>query len=382
VLASHTVQVTIEAKARPINTAFTTGSALRYIPHGLRSRGSVAVATTLSCASAADGSASHAISAVAPGTAALNLHGLRKRRACRPCLFQSCISADLFFCTRWQVARCYNATYQVLATIRPSRRRRNLRSVIGPYVGRIEFVVDAGTQDVLGDVGIEGDRGRRTRRRRWDGRDRSQIEVEVLDLGGPIAGQTAFDSAADRPARLGVVAADDRIDRIAVAVEPEDRAGGHHFAHRQPAGDVSNGIRRRDDAEPAAQGCEPFQLLTLLELGDHRGIVDDANESRLADGAGAYGVELCALARGIQVSLDAGEQHPAGEPVVADLVATDRAIEPARGGGREQPGSARRIAEDGVGIGLAGAVPDGAAEIGTGPGPCREHRRFEQHGRS
>src|SRR5262249_10640628 len=62
-LASHTVQVTIEAKARPIKTAFTTGSALRYMPQGLRSRGSVAVATTFSCASADRGAASHAINA-------------------------------------------------------------------------------------------------------------------------------------------------------------------------------------------------------------------------------------------------------------------------------------------------------------------------------
>jgi hypothetical protein len=55
VLASHTVQVTSEAKARPIKTAFTTGSALMYMPQGLRSRGSVAVATTLSCAKAGKG---------------------------------------------------------------------------------------------------------------------------------------------------------------------------------------------------------------------------------------------------------------------------------------------------------------------------------------
>src|SRR5262249_36096507 len=63
VLASHTVQVTIEAKARPIKTAFTTRSALRYMPHGLRSRGSVAVARTLSCASAGKGTISNAIMA-------------------------------------------------------------------------------------------------------------------------------------------------------------------------------------------------------------------------------------------------------------------------------------------------------------------------------
>ena len=46
VLASHTVQVISEAITRPINTAFTTGSALAYMPHGLRSRGSVVMPMT------------------------------------------------------------------------------------------------------------------------------------------------------------------------------------------------------------------------------------------------------------------------------------------------------------------------------------------------
>jgi hypothetical protein len=54
-LASHTVQVTSDAKARPIRTAFTTESALTNMPQGLRSRGSVAVARTLSCANAGIG---------------------------------------------------------------------------------------------------------------------------------------------------------------------------------------------------------------------------------------------------------------------------------------------------------------------------------------
>ncbi len=40
VFASHTVQVTSEAKASPIITAFTTMSALRNMPHGDRLRGS------------------------------------------------------------------------------------------------------------------------------------------------------------------------------------------------------------------------------------------------------------------------------------------------------------------------------------------------------
>ena len=46
VLASHTVQVTIEAKTRPSNTAFTTESALRYMPNGERSRGKLAAPIT------------------------------------------------------------------------------------------------------------------------------------------------------------------------------------------------------------------------------------------------------------------------------------------------------------------------------------------------
>ena len=254
-----------------------------------------------------------------------------------------------------------------------------VRSVIDPYVGCIEFVVGADAQDVVGDAGIEGHRGRRIQCRRWDGRDCSQIEVEVFDLGGPIAGQPAFDAAADRPARLGVVAADDRVDGITGAVKAEDRAGSHHLADRKATGNIRNGIRRDGDAEPRAQGREPFELLAVLEVGDHRGIVDDADESRIADLAGAYGVELCALAGVIQVALDADEPH-AGEPIVAGLGAADRSVELARGGGREQLRPTHRIAEGGVGTRLAGAVADGAAEIEAAPGPRREHRRLEQNG--
>ena len=39
VLASQMVQVTIEAMSSPIRTDFTTGSALRYMPQGVRSDG-------------------------------------------------------------------------------------------------------------------------------------------------------------------------------------------------------------------------------------------------------------------------------------------------------------------------------------------------------
>src|SRR5262249_56201 len=45
-LASQTVQVTSEAKASPMRTAFTTVSALMNIPQGVRSRGRSEVPTT------------------------------------------------------------------------------------------------------------------------------------------------------------------------------------------------------------------------------------------------------------------------------------------------------------------------------------------------
>ena len=82
VLASHTVQVTSDAKASPISTAFTTGSALMYMPHGLRSRGSVAVPMTgvspASCASANAGTPIHAIAAT-PRASAQRIQLLQNR---------------------------------------------------------------------------------------------------------------------------------------------------------------------------------------------------------------------------------------------------------------------------------------------------------------
>ena len=50
VFASQTVQVTTEANSSPIITDFTTQSAARYMPHGLRSRGNSAVTVTPSWA--------------------------------------------------------------------------------------------------------------------------------------------------------------------------------------------------------------------------------------------------------------------------------------------------------------------------------------------
>src|SRR4051812_48947927 len=57
VLASHTVQVTTEAKASPIKTAFTTTSAPTNMPHGLKSRGNSPMVGGTATVGAAAGSA-------------------------------------------------------------------------------------------------------------------------------------------------------------------------------------------------------------------------------------------------------------------------------------------------------------------------------------
>jgi hypothetical protein len=69
-LATHTVQVTSEATARPIMTAFTMVSACRNMPQGERSCGNAAMATELSpaCAKAEVGNAAHAQSAASART--------------------------------------------------------------------------------------------------------------------------------------------------------------------------------------------------------------------------------------------------------------------------------------------------------------------------
>src|SRR5260370_35225748 len=110
-------------------------------------------------------------------------------------------------------------------------------------------------------------------------------------------------------------------------------------------------------------------------------MVDDADEVGIADGAGVYGVEFCALARVIQVALDAGEQHPAGEPVVAGLRAADRAIESARSARREQLPPPPRVAEGGVGMRLPRAPATGAPRQEAAPGPTRPTPRLGAQGR-
>ncbi len=130
-LTSHTVQVTREAKARPIITAFTTISAFRNMPHGERSRGSSAFAVA---ACAAKGVASHV--AIAANTA------IRPRddwilaapaRSCCcwvmladrsevPLLHQSCLSEWWPFRQHRELPSCSHSTRGAAIRSLPSRR--------------------------------------------------------------------------------------------------------------------------------------------------------------------------------------------------------------------------------------------------------------------
>src|SRR5262249_38439935 len=105
------------------DTASTTGSASSYQPQGLRSRGRVAVATTLSCASAGNGPASHAINPAAQGPALLTLQRLQQARTCALHLFQSFISGKSNARPHEQVAQCQMRHYQFLTVSHDMIRR-------------------------------------------------------------------------------------------------------------------------------------------------------------------------------------------------------------------------------------------------------------------
>ena len=106
----------------------------------------------------------------------------------------------------------------------------------------------------------------------------------------------------------------------------------------------------------------------------HRRIeIDDAG---IAHRARAQIARRRTLARDLDVGFDAA--HPiAPLPVVAALDAADRTIEIVRRAGGEQRSAGGEVAEDRVGLGLAGAVADVGADIRAGPSPGGQNRRLE-----
>ena len=104
--------------------------------------------------------------------------------------------------------------------------------------------------------------------------------------------------------------------------------------------------------------------MTLVEARRHRrGEIDDAG---IADRARAQIAWRGALARNLDVGFDAA--HPVAPlPVVAALDTADRTIEIVRRAGGEKRSAGGEVAEDRVGLGLAGAVTDVGADIRAGP---------------
>src|ERR1700745_2192273 len=67
----------------------------------------------------------------------------------------------------------------------------------------IEFVVHAEPNEMLSHAGIEVDRDRcRVREQSCSGRDRAEVEIEILDLAGPVAAETDLRAGACGPAEL------------------------------------------------------------------------------------------------------------------------------------------------------------------------------------
>src|SRR5262249_7639475 len=149
---------------------------------------------------------------------------------------------------------------------------------------------------------------------------------------------------------------------------PIDRAGGHDLAHHQTPRDVSDGLWRDGRSETAAQGSEPLQPLAVLEIHQHRGVADDADQRRVAYRARADPGQIGALVRVLQVRFDAREPI-AGNPVVAGLGAEDAALESGGVGVREQRGAAYGVAVRDIRAGAPEAVADVEAEIEAHPIP-------------
>ena len=280
--------------------------------------------------------------------------------------------------------RCYDRRSKCARSLVRQGLVDRRRADAGQYViapdGGIELVVETDPHDVVGDAGIAGERDRR--RVEWIGdgrRDGTEVHVEVLDLAGHVAEQATLEAGADRPASFLSQHADSVADRAGVAVGVETDAGKPHRApdraDRQTAGGIGHDIGSDRRAETSAQGAERIQFVALVEGRRHRRVeVDDAG---VADRAGAEIARRRTLARDLNVGFDTGDPI-APLPIVAALDAADRTVETVRGAGGQEGSAGGEVAEDSVGLGLAGAVADVGADIGTGPAPGGQNRRLEE----
>ena len=152
----------------------------------------------------------------------------------------SCAVADVDSDIRPGPAPCDRDRCAISRRLEDHRHADAGRAVVAAD-GGVEFVVDAGAHDVVGDVRTGGERDRRRVHRIGDGgRDGAKIHVEVFDLAGHVAEQAGFEAGADRPARLYLQHAERGVERegVAIGVETDARKGdrGPDRADREAAG--------------------------------------------------------------------------------------------------------------------------------------------------
>src|SRR5262249_30918795 len=299
------------------------------------------------------------------------------------------------------------------------------RTLVGPDVVQIEFVIDAHAHDMVRDAGIEVDSKRcRIRWQARGGRNLTEVQVKVFDLAGPIAAQANLGAGAERPAGLCCMAGElggDRVDAgryegdvdgdvdrgvdgdvdrdlvVIVAATTADARDdgmldGMDDARRDALSDsearttdgagslnpadgetpccIDHKVRRESSAKTRAQCSEPFQ--SLRHACGHWCVEAKGAGRRIAGRAGAIeGRCLPPLMSLLGVPFDTRDPR-ARLPVEAGLPTENHAFECGAGGGREERRPRCGIAEHCGGTGLAPAVADVDAEIEPGPGPCWE----------
>ena len=135
----------------------------------------------------------------------------------------------------------------------------------------------------------------------------AEIEVEVLDLAGPVSAQRGFDAAADHPSALRTIGRERRGEAAhrlgRVGLDVSERVAGGHIAQHRPIG----------DADAPARGAEPVELLAI-----GRG---DAGQGKIGT--------IIAQAATLNIRLNAENDRPEHRtrlPVVADLGAAESAL--------------------------------------------------------
>src|SRR5262249_8039024 len=152
------------------------------------------------------------------------------------------------------------------------------KTLVDPDFVRIEFVIDAHTHDMVRDVGIEIDCKRC--RICWQTRgcrNRTEVQVKVFDLAGPIAGQTNLGAGAERPAGLCCVTSELGADGV--------DAGGDEG---DVDGDVDRGVDGNLDRFIVVATADDALGNALLDARhDARRDALSDSQARTADGAGS-----------------------------------------------------------------------------------------------